>query len=162
MLSLEEILDPLSEESLSIQYNILNSDPYFLQNAEAKIEIPKVQIIHENLEYLSLGAKFHFVKKATKIVGLAHYVPYNPYDHTLWLSLFMIDKAYQKNKLGYEGYQLFEDFLLENHNVDKIRLCVQVQNKRGARFWERNGYKKIASTIDQKHQHIDIYDKHFS
>ncbi|WP_161568255.1 GNAT family N-acetyltransferase [Anaerobacillus alkaliphilus] len=162
MLSLEELQDPLSEESLEIQYAILNSDPYFLQHAEGKIEIPKVQIIQENLEYLSLGAKFYFLKKSTEIVGLAHYVPYNPYDHTLWLSLFIIDKAYQKNKLGYKGYLLFEDFLREKHNVDKIRLCVQVQNKRGARFWEQNGYKKVMSTIDQKNLHIDIYDKIFS
>lgn len=64
-----------------------------------------------------------------------------------------------KNSIELLGYQLFEKTLKNKQSIDKIRLFVQARNRRGARFWKRNGYEKIGSSWDKKHFLIDIYEK---
>ncbi|MFN7252825.1 MAG: GNAT family N-acetyltransferase [Anaerobacillus sp.] len=159
MLYLEAMDDPLAEESLIIQEDILNSDQYFLHHAEGKLVLTREQIINEIFENSVLGASFYYIKQAEDCIGLIYYILGNPYDRYCWLSLFIIHKNYQKSGTGYKSYQLFEEKLRQMQSIDKIRLCAQVQNKRGNLFWERNGYNKIALSRDKKHFLINIYEK---
>ncbi|MCD8501317.1 MAG: hypothetical protein LRY71_06060 [Bacillaceae bacterium] len=61
MITLRLLDDPLSDFAIKIQYDILNSDRYFLKNAAGKSELSKNQIIIETGEYLKLGTKFYLI-----------------------------------------------------------------------------------------------------
>ncbi|MCT8136897.1 GNAT family N-acetyltransferase [Anaerobacillus sp. CMMVII] len=158
MLYLELIDDPLDEGNLLIQEEILNSDPYFLKNAEGKQALTKEDIIEELLENTAYEARFYFIKNDNEHIGLIYYIPDKPQPHYGWLSLFIIHKNYQQHGLGKKSYQLFED-LVKKELLEVIRLCAQVENKRGGLFWRRNGYHKIGTTWDKKQHRINVYEK---
>lgn len=151
--------DPLSDSAIKIQYGILNSDRYFLNNAAGKNELSKNEIIIETEEYLRLGTKFYLILYDHEPIGMIHFLPFDPYSGCCWLSLFMLHKHKQKNGIGYRSYQLLEETLKQQYNVDKIRLCVQVQNRKGVQFWQRNGFKEIGYSIDNNGLDIHLYEK---
>ncbi|MCD8501318.1 MAG: GNAT family N-acetyltransferase [Bacillaceae bacterium] len=71
----------------------------------------------------------------------------------------MLHKHKQGNGVGHRSYQLLEETLKEEYNVVKIRLCVQVQNRKGVQFWQRNGFKKVGDSIDNNGLDIFLYEK---
>lgn len=159
LLYLQPINDPLSEENIAEQVSIINSDEYFLQMAEGKRKMSSEYLIKETEEYLQLGAKFIYIQLNNDRIGLVHFIPCNPYDHHCWLSLFIIEKNYQRKQLGVKSYHLVETKIKEELKVNKVRLCVQVFNERGAEFWKRNGYVKIGTTRDKNKFPVHIYEK---
>ncbi|MEI5908748.1 GNAT family N-acetyltransferase [Bacillus spongiae] len=158
MLKLALIKEPNSKESVFIQKTILNSNPFFNQVLVGKERLTAEDIIKENKQHLELGAKYFYINQNDKPIGLIHFLPKNPYDDHTWIGLLIIHKQYQKNGLGSHALSLLEKDL-RKQNIEKVRLCVQHENDIGASFWSEEGFSKISTAKDHRHNHIDIYEK---
>ena len=159
LITLRLLDDPLSDFAIKIQYDILNSDRYFLKNATGKSELSKNQIIIETEEYVRLGTEFYLILYDHEPIGITHFLPFDQYSRCCWLSLFMLHKDEQGNGIGHRSYQLLEETLKQQYDVEKIRLCVQVQNRKGTQFWQRNGFNKVGYSIDNNGLDIHLYEK---
>jgi GNAT superfamily N-acetyltransferase len=67
-----------------------------------------------------------------------------PVEGTWWLGLLLITPESRGRGLGRRLYAALESWSA-TQGASEIRLCVQVQNTRGARFWQALGFVAVAS-----------------
>jgi RimJ/RimL family protein N-acetyltransferase len=100
------------------------------------------------------GAQFvgSFLRAGGALIGVADYVPggYRSRPSLAWIALLMIAEPYQRQGYGTEAYRLIEDDLLANPDVQTIGLGVLINNGPGIAFWQRMGYRRSGSTVQDK------------
>ncbi|WP_042161200.1 GNAT family N-acetyltransferase [Paenibacillus gorillae] len=158
MINLIPVSDPLNSENLEIQKTIMNSQPLFNNLVVGKESLTDEDIIEENNRNVEYGEKMFHLKKDAECVGLVTYLPQNPHDNCTWIGLLIIHNEHERNGIGTIAIELLEEKLKE-HNIDKVRLCVQFGNIKGASFWNKHGFNKISSGFDNHKNQIDIYEK---
>lgn len=128
--------EPISEESLYIAKEIVNSNAEFniLENGN-KVRSDK-EIREEFIDGISEGV---FIKADDTYIGVIAYLHNNPKDQTPWIGLFMIHNDYKGFGYGSIAYNEFEAKMKAEGKI-KLRLGVLEKNTRARRFWERNGY----------------------
>ncbi len=85
----------------------------------------------------------------TRMAGIIDYVPSNFEDDLAqsFLSLLMIDSRFRNQGLGWAVMEWLEAQVMENAQVTRLVLGVQVNNPAGIRFWEKCGFVTISSLI---------------
>lgn len=134
-----------TEDDIDRIVEIYNSNEEFLINHLGTNKIDSA-FIRENMDLMSSVGFFTDVIIDTNtgvIVGVADYKP----DDTVYLSLFMIDSAYQGKGTGGRIFKAFEKELADQGKTD-IRLDV-VDNYIGnpVGFWEKQGFKVSKKTV---------------
>lgn len=160
MINLIPVTEPLSKDNLEIQKAIMNSHPLFNRLVVGKELLTIGDIIEENKKNFEYGEKMFHLQKATEYVGLITFLPKNPHDNCSWIGLLIIHNEHERNGFGTIAIDLLEEKLKE-HKIDKVRLCVQNGNIKGATFWNKNGFNIINSALDNHNNQIDIYEKVF-
>ncbi|WP_225442885.1 GNAT family N-acetyltransferase [Paenibacillus lycopersici] len=100
------------------------------------------------------------LKKESEYVGFVTYLLQNPHDNCSWIGLFIIRHDHERKGIGTIALALLEGRLKE-HKIDRVRLCVQHGNIKGASFWNQHGFHVINSGFDNRNNRIDIYEKAF-
>ena len=134
-----------TEDDIDRIVEIYNSNEEFLINHLGTNKIDSA-FIRENMDLMSFVGFFTDVIIDTNtgvIVGVADYKP----DDTVYLSLFMIDSAYQGIGTGGQIFKAFEKELADQGKT-AIRLDV-VDNYIGnpVGFWEKQGFKVSKKTV---------------
>ncbi|WP_240421770.1 GNAT family N-acetyltransferase [Paenibacillus periandrae] len=160
MISLIPVSNPLSSENLEIQKAIMNSQPLFNRLVVGKELLTVEDIIEENQKNVEYGEKLFHLKKDNEHVGLVTYLPQNPHDNCTWIGLLIIHNEHERNGIGTIAIELLEEKLKER-KINRVRLCVQNGNIKGASFWNKHGFNKINSGFDNHKNQIDIYEKVF-
>ncbi|WP_338551574.1 GNAT family N-acetyltransferase [Paenibacillus sp. KS-LC4] len=136
----------------------MNSQPEFNLIVIGKRFQTDEDIREENKKNLEQGEKmFHLIENKA-CVGVITYLPQNPNDLHPWIGLLIIHKEHEKTGIGTLALKLLDDELAAQR-IDKVRLCVQNGNDKGASFWQKNGFHKISEGLDQHHNPIAIYEK---
>lgn len=158
MIILETVNEPMSKKNVDIHKSILNSHPSYNLVVVGKELLSDEEIFEETNKNYLYGEKTLHIKKNEECVGLITYLPNNTHDNLTWIGLLAIHKKYEREGIGTIALGLLENILREQ-KIDKVRLCVQHGNDNGASFWNKNGFVKINSTVDQHTNQIDIYEK---
>jgi RimJ/RimL family protein N-acetyltransferase len=111
------------------------------------------------------GAQFvgFFLRSSGALIGVADYVPggYRSRPSLAWIALLMIAELHQRQGYGTEAYQLVEDEILANPDVQTIGLGVLINNGPAIAFWQRMGYRRSGSTVQDKDgREILMLEKH--
>lgn len=104
-----------------------------------------------------------FLRESGEMIGVADFVPsgYRSRPSLAWIALLMIAEPYQRQGYATEAYQLIEDALLANPDVQTIGLGVLINNGPGIAFWQRMGYRRSGSTVqDGDGREILMLEKH--
>ncbi|OKP83033.1 GNAT family N-acetyltransferase [Paenibacillus sp. P32E] len=158
MIILEAVPDPISADSVELQAAILNSQPAFnLMVLHQELLTPE-DIREENRQNLEMGEKMLLIKENGQSIGIITYLPSNPSDKHSWIGLFIVHHGYAGQGIGSIALNALERRLLQE-DVTQVRLAVQLENRIGASFWNKNGYAFIKTAKDQHGNHVDVYEK---
>ncbi|OBZ08365.1 hypothetical protein A8L34_23925 [Bacillus sp. FJAT-27264] len=158
MITLEAVSEPMSPENIEIQTSMMNSQPSYNLVVMGKALLTSEEILEENTNNFESGEKMFYIRKHDENIGIVTYLLRNPHDNHTWIGLLIIHKDHEGHGIGREAVELIES-KLRQENVDKVRLCVQKENESGALFWGKNEYVIVNSSIDQRGNPIDIYEK---
>jgi len=88
-------------------------------------------------------------KTDSDIIGFFDLYHGYPNNETIWISIFLIDKAVQGNSYGKE---VIESICQEckNSGWKSIGLGVHLKNWKGLRFWTNNGFDRIIGVWGDK------------
>ncbi|SFE61364.1 Acetyltransferase (GNAT) family protein [Paenibacillus algorifonticola] len=139
----------------------MNSHPKFNLLVIGKQFQTDEDIREENKKNLEYGEKMFHLNENNECVGIITYLPQNPNDHHPWIGLLIIHKEHERAGIGTLALKLLEEELVAQR-IDKVRLCVQNGNHKGASFWKKNGFHKISDGLDIHNNQIDIYEKNYS
>ena len=97
------------------------------------------------------GAMFvgFFLRESGEMIGVADFVPsrYRGRPSFAWIALLMIAEPHQRKGYGTEAYQLIEETIFADPDVQTIGLGVLVNNGPAIGFWQRMGYQRAGSTV---------------
>ncbi len=100
------------------------------------------------------GAQFVglFLRDSGAMLGVADFVPggYRSRPSLAWLALLLIAEPYQRQGYGTEAYNLIEEAIFANPDVQTIGLGVLVNNGPAIAFWQRLGYRRAGSTVQDR------------
>lgn len=136
----------------------MNSQPEFNLLVIGKRSQTIEDIREENKKNLEHGEKMFHLIENNACVGMITYLPQNPNDLHPWIGLLIIHKEHERAGIGTLALKLLDDELAAQR-IDKVRLCVQHGNHKGASFWQKNGFHKISDGLDNYNNQIDIYEK---
>lgn len=154
MLHIEKASNQLSEHEMAI----MNSDTFFNRVSKNKESFTAQEILKEIQESDELGAERYLLKDGSEYIGVLEFLLRNPSDDYTWLGLVLIDKKHQSKGYGYKALQLFYD-LMKDREVNCFRIGVIKENEPGLKFWQRNGFDFVKTTINSDNKEILVYQK---
>ncbi|MFZ5966973.1 MAG: GNAT family N-acetyltransferase [Bacillota bacterium] len=151
-------LERTSSELLDIEVSIINSDTFFNKISKDKDFFSSKEILEEIKQSNNLGAERFFIRDNMEYIGILEYLLKNPSDGCAWLGLLLIDKKYQSKGYGNKVLNLFYGIMKEK-GVDRFRIGVIAENGPAHKFWKKNGFEYVKSTINQDKKEIVVYEK---
>lgn len=91
-----------------------------------------------------------------KLIGVAETAILHP-PHSAWISLLLIQRAFQGLGYGSEAASLLEGYLFSSPEITQIGLAVLVKNAPALVFWKKRGYIQRASTHDTHGNDVYLY-----
>ncbi|MFC5528880.1 GNAT family N-acetyltransferase [Cohnella yongneupensis] len=147
-----------SIDFIEIEEVIVNSNTFFNLISKNKEKFTTEEIAEEITNTKNIGAERFLVKDNNEFVGILEYLLFNPNDQSTWLGLLLIKKKFQNQGYGLKSLQLFNE-LMKEKGIAKYRIGVISENTPAHHFWNKNGFVKIDSTINDDQKEIIIYEK---
>lgn len=148
------------EADIITALKIYHSNPDFLLHHLGYSEISSDFILEELAEAVQHSFDLCFVIEQNQPVGILDYKQ-SP-DSYVYLSLLMLDAAFQKQGLGKYTYQVFES-LVRQHGAGHIRIdVVNDYEPNLIPFWQRLGFRGTRSdslTWGNKRSQILVMEK---
>lgn len=128
------IFQPITENSLDIVLEILNSNTHYniLENG-----VPS-RTIEDAKEFLNTES--YLIILGNKYIGIIDFLEKNPDDNCPWIGLLMIHGDYHSKGHGKMAYHLFEE-KLKQQGCNKVRIGVIQENKIAIKLWTSLGFK---------------------
>ncbi|WP_280520929.1 GNAT family N-acetyltransferase [Xylanibacillus composti] len=120
--------------------------------------MPQEEIEEELRQSKSIGAERFILYKDQVYVGIIEYLLHNHGDQCTWLGLLLIRNDLQSMGYGSEVLRQFEE-LMTSKEIKKYRIGVIVDNEPAHRFWNKQGFVRVASSINGDNKEIVIYEK---
>jgi GNAT superfamily N-acetyltransferase len=152
------IFEKSSPEWIDVEESIANSDPYFNMVSKGKEIFTREEILEEMKTSAKVGAERFILKEGTTPVAAIEYLMENPKDHCTWLGLLQVKKEFQGKGYGSRILQQIED-LFRSKQVEKYRIGVIAENEPGLRFWQKQGFQKVRSVINDDQKEINVFEK---
>ncbi|MGB8954968.1 MAG: GNAT family N-acetyltransferase [Tumebacillaceae bacterium] len=129
-------LTPITEDSLPIALNIINSNPEYnqLENGQKSRTLDEIRadLLNDKTESLLIHAE-------DEPIGVLVFLMENPADGYPWLGLLIIDSGAKRKGFGKTAYQQYEQ-LMRDRGVTAVRLGVLQENHGARTFWEALGF----------------------
>lgn len=108
------------------------------------------------VQVLELGLIWQIRTLTGKLIGVAETAILHP-PHGAWISLLLIQRAFQGLGYGSEAASLLEGYLFSSPEITQIGLAVLVKNAPALVFWKKRGYIQRASTHDTHGNDVYLY-----
>jgi len=111
------------------------------------VEEDAAQAAHHGAQFVGL-----FLRATGALIGAADFVPggYKGRPSQAWIALLLIAEPYQRQGYGAEAYGLIEQAIFADPDVQTIGLGVLVNNGPAIAFWQRMGFGRAGSTVQDK------------
>jgi RimJ/RimL family protein N-acetyltransferase len=147
-----------SIDFVEIEEVIVNSNTFFNLISKNKEKLSTEEIAEEITNAMNIGAERYLIKHNHEYVGILEYLLINPSDQSTWLGLLLIKKELQAHGYGLKSLQLFNEIMKEK-GIAKYRIGVISENTPAHYFWNKHGFIKVDSTINDDQKEIVIYEK---
>ena len=121
------------------QQNLEQDDVVFKKVNISEIEA-LVNLQEENPKFRIRLVYMNDMKKA---IGYFHFFEQVPDNESVFISMLLIEKQFQKQKLGQEIFDSFQKELQENGQFKRIVLKVSSLNINALQFWVKQGFTHI-------------------
>ncbi len=113
-------------------------EPNYIANCIKNGDLPPIE--NAKVENYSIKAICH--KKDNEIIGFFDIYQGYPSNDVLWISMFVIDRAFQKSGFGSEIIDLLSQNAKEN-GFKALGIGVHLKNHKAQLFWVKNRFDKI-------------------
>jgi GNAT superfamily N-acetyltransferase len=152
------IFEKTSPELIEVEESIANSDPYFNMVSKGKEAFTREEILEEMKTSAEVGAERFILKEGTTPVAAIEYLMENKNDQCTWLGLLQVKKEFQGKGYGTRILQQIEE-LFKSKQVEKYRIGVIAENEPGLRFWQKQGFQKVRSVMNEDQKEVFVFEK---
>lgn len=113
-------------------------EPDYIYKCLTKGDLPPIS----NANKANYRLKSIYLKDTDELIGFTDMYYGYPSPEVVWISIFIIDKKYRKNKYAQDAIKLISDKSREK-GYEKIGVGVHLKNWGALRFWTKAGFNQI-------------------